>query len=1014
MSDSRNKRLMKMLAILLFCCSEAVFAGTNGKITGAIKDKETGDALPGVNVILDGTSMGAATNAKGEFSVINVPAGVYSVSTSMIGYTKITKQNVRVLPDFTTRLDFDLSAEALSGEEVVIIVDRPLIQKDQTMTMAVTSSDEIKNLPIRGFQAAANLGSGFVIDATTRNLDGGTGNVNVRGGRPSETGVYLDGFLQNNLLTGVSNVQVSNSAVEEVVAITGGFNAEFGRNQSGIIQVITKSGATRYSGSAEYVTDRVAPAFSTGKFGFDNISGGFGGPLIPGNNKIKFYLSGEMQKFDDSEPSVFGNPYYRTDTTGSAGLTWADHTRYTEEAYHQLSQDTIYFTDANGNIVDHPVYSKKKARPGRVNAFDYQTFQAKLSYNVTSSFRLDLSGNLGENIKKRFISSRTFNQHVERRENAYFQVGGLANYSINDRSFVELGGNFNSNRQRLMDDEIGWDINWAFDTRDSVTRSNSEYGGRRGGTRAPYRSDNLFSSPGAANTIFTQNLDDYYAMKLNYVNQIDKHNLLKVGVDYYHHTIRRMQMFDVLNDPAYGDNNYIGYRVVVDTVGTYTAPNSTTTNTIIKYRIKKLNKDDYNAASPLIADQTLPLDGAKHPVSAALYLQDKLEYEGVIVNAGVRYDFFNAGTKRLRNFFNPLQYGDTTKMDAADFYSARNQNQFSPRLSVSFPVSERTIFRMSYGKFFQQPRLQDLYIGAAYLQNTLKGVGGIRSVQNPNLDAEESTQYEVGFQHGLSDYLKVDLSAYYKDVSNMTNLNNREVQLGLTGFPQYQNVDRGIIKGVTVAFELRRIHHVSGRFSYTLQTAEGTGSDPDGAFNAIWTDKQNIKFISPLDYDQRHRFNLSFDLRNGKGEGPSWGGHVLENSGINFLISSGSGFPYTPRVPSPVSDTQPAKVTGRRNSQVAPWTFRVDLKADRHFQVSNNMSVGLYVEVQNLLDRKNPAAVYAATGDAANDGYLASAEGQVVQAGKDELYPVFYNVRIKNGLNYDTPRQVRAGVVFNF
>ncbi len=1013
MCDSRNKRLMKMLAILLFSCSEVVFAGTNGKITGSIKDKETGDALPGVNVILDGTSMGAATNAKGEFSVINVPAGVYSVSTSMIGYTKITKQNVRVLPDFTTRLDFDLSAEALSGEEVVIVVDRPLIQKDQTMTMAVTSSDEIKNLPIRGFQAVANLGSGFVIDATTRNLDGGTGNVNVRGGRPSETGVYLDGFLQNNLLTGVSNVQVSNSAVEEVVAITGGFNAEFGRNQSGIIQVITKSGSTRYSGSMEYVTDRVAPAVATGKYGFDNISGGFGGPIIPGNNKIKFYVSGELQKFDDSEPSVFGHVYYKTDTTGSAGEDYLDRYKYTEEAYRQLSQDTIIFTDKNGNAVDHPIYSGKKARPGRVNAFDYQTFQGKLSYAITSSFRIDLSGNYGENIKKAFVPLRTFNEHVERRENRYYQFGGLANFTINEKSFVEFGGNYNFNRQRRMDDKLGWDINWAFDTRDSVTRANEDiYGGRRGNTQGRYRTDNLFSSPNSANTIFVQNLDQYYALKLNYVNQIDAHNTLKAGADYYRHTIRRFFLYDVQTNPAYGDNNYIGYRVIPDTIGTYTASGSNTTY-ITKYRIVEVNKDDYSYRNP-VNGSSYPLDGAKHPVSAALYVQDKMEFEGVVVNAGLRFDVFNAGTKRLKDFFDPLQYGDSTIMDAKDFTNAKNQNRFSPRLSVSFPVSEKTTFRMSYGRFFQQPNLQDLYIGAAYLQNTLKGVGGIRSVQNPNLEAEESTQYEVGFQHGLSDYLKVDVSAYYKDISNLTNLNNAIVRSGLNGFPQYNNADRGIIKGMTLSFELRRMNHVSGRLAYTLQTAEGTGSDPDGAFNAIWTDHENIKFISPLDFDQRHRINASLDIRNGKGEGPSWANHILQNAGINFLISTGSGFPYTPRFASKVSENIAAKVTGRRNSQTSPWTFRLDLKADKNFPVGNNMNVGVYVQVMNLLDLKNVGTVYAATGDGDNDGYLASPDGVTATSSSDELWPVFYGIRVKNGLFYDTPRQVRAGVLFNF
>ena len=170
------------------------------------------------------------------------------------------------------------------------------------MTMGVTTSEEILALPIRGFQEAANISVGIVIDATTRNVDGGTGNVNIRGGRPNETGVYLDGFLQNNLITGTDNTQVANSAVEEVVMITGGFSAEFGRNQSGIIQVITKSGGQKFSGTIEGGTDvGIGDALANDSYGWNMVSGSLGGPL--GTDKIRFFVSGECRIFDDAEPS---------------------------------------------------------------------------------------------------------------------------------------------------------------------------------------------------------------------------------------------------------------------------------------------------------------------------------------------------------------------------------------------------------------------------------------------------------------------------------------------------------------------------------------------------------------------------------------------------------------------------------------------------------------------------------------------------------------------------------------
>ncbi|HNF85810.1 MAG TPA: carboxypeptidase-like regulatory domain-containing protein, partial [bacterium] len=146
MSGSTRLKRLLLVATMVFLLPMYLFAGNTGKITGVVKDKESGDALPGVNILIEGTSMGATTNAKGEYTILNVPAGVYTVATSMIGYTKLTKQNVRVIPDFTTRLDFEISATSVTGEEQVVVAERPLIQKDQTMTMSVTTAEEIKNL----------------------------------------------------------------------------------------------------------------------------------------------------------------------------------------------------------------------------------------------------------------------------------------------------------------------------------------------------------------------------------------------------------------------------------------------------------------------------------------------------------------------------------------------------------------------------------------------------------------------------------------------------------------------------------------------------------------------------------------------------------------------------------------------------------------------------------------------------------------------------------------------------
>lgn len=1006
MLNQRNSWLIAMLAVFLCGFTLSVMAGTNGKITGVVKDKETGDVLPGVNVILDGTTMGAATNAKGEFSIISVPAGVYSLSTSMIGYTKLTKQNVRVLPDFTTRIDFDLSPESLSGEEVVIVVDRPLIQKDQTMTMSVTSSEEIKNLPVRGFQSVANLGTGFVVFSTFQTLigrEGGTGNVSVRGGRPSETGVYLDGFLQNNLVTGVSQVQVANSAVEEIVAITGGFNAEYGRNQSGIIQIVTKTGSSRYSGTAEYVTDGAAAAFGAGKYGYNNISAGFGGPIIPNNNKFKFYVSGEVQSFDDADPSYYGFPKYTLDTTGIRTRPISDQASFpgyylvsgiwrnrAKGRYSDWGIDTVLLNLNNDpvryfdGVTGMPTYKDRGARPGRSNAQDYSTYQAKLTMNLTSNFKLDFNGNYGETDRRIFVNSRALSlDHVTLSNSRYYQLGTTGTFTINETSFFELGGNYNFNRRRLMDDEFGWDINWYAD---SV-----------GVSLGNYNNLGLHHSPANGNGLFQEQYDSYWALKSKYVNQIDKHNLVQIGADWYYHTVRLLDVNQITGDPAYGTNNYVGYRIE-------RIPGSN------KFRIVEVDDDDFAALDD--KDQPFPIDGAKKPISFSMFAQDKLEYEGLILNLGLRYDLFNPGSKRLRQFNN---LGEDNEVGPEDFTDSKTDHKLSPRVSVSFPVTEKTTFRLSYGKFFQQPNLQALYIGANFLEEMLRIGPFATDVQNPNLKAEESTQYEVGAQHALTDNFKVDVSAYYKDISNLVNTQRFDVDPGYKSIILYGNNDRGIVKGLVMALEMRRLHKVSGRLSYTLQTANGTGSEENSGFQAAWLGYEETKFNAPLNYDQRHRINMTLDVRNGKKEGPSWGGHVLQNAGVNFLISAGSGFPYTPITASSIGFGVPGgKVTARRNSQYSPWTFRIDMKADKTIDVTNNMSLTAYIQIMNLLNRRNALQVHPASGDPSDDGYLASAQGQAEAQANGPDFVRYYDMRMKNGLFFDTPRQARIGIVFNF
>ncbi len=954
-----KKRILNHFASLLvlsFFVSGLSIAGNTGKITGVIKDKETGDALPGVNVILEGTTMGAATNAKGEYTILNVPAGVYSVTTGMISYAKLTKQNVRVIPDFTTKLDFDLVPDYLSTDDIVVVAQRDLIQKDQTMTMTVTSSEEIKNLPVRGFQEAANLGVGIVVNLAARNLDGGTGNVNIRGGRPQETGVYMDGFQQNNLLTGTSNANVPSGAVEEVNVITGGFDAEYGRNQSGIIQVTTKSGGQRYSGSIEGVADPGGLAIAE-SYGYKVLSVGIGGPVIPGSNKIRFFVSGEGREIDDAEPSVWGHPQY---TLSRDGVRNPDPTVY----------DTVLF----GNTIKY----KKGARPDAVtnagiNSDKGYNLQGKMTFDVVDNkLRVDLAGNYSATIRRAFIINRLFSpDDNQRRDIKNLNLGAIATYTLNQNSFLDLGVNYFSNTRRLFNDRMGFDI----------TDYNASL---RGGTRArTYYGDNLLFDIGSGSVAFRKDDDKYIATKLNYVNQIDKNNQIKAGVDYFYHTVRFLNILD-LGFPVGGANDNIGYEM-------YNGSNG-------RVKIREVDKDDIDNG----------VLGPAHPYSFSLYVQDKMEYEGLVLRGGLRYDLFNPGVKRLKDMSNPT--GPEQSLGSEDYENSKNDNKISPRFSVSFPISEKTQFRMSYGKFFQQPNLQDLYVSPDFLERQSLTPPFAATVGNPNLKAEKSTQYEVGIRRALNDKVAVDVNAYYKDIVDL--INSRAITSSPNGLITFDNLDEGVVQGVNVSFEVRRVSKFSGRLSYTLQSARGSGSGENSGFRAAWLGYSDAKFNAPLNFDQRHTVNGVLDIRNAKDEGPSLAGQrILENAGLNFVVSAGSGFPYTPTEVTKfgLTGVPAGKVTARRNSQYQPWTFRIDMKADKTFSITKNMSINVYVQVLNLLNRKNVLAVFTSTGRADDDGFLAVGGSSMSQR---ELQQ--YDILFHNGLNWDTPRQARLGAIFNF
>ena len=235
------------ILVLMLCIGIPMWglAGTTGKIAGVIKEVESGNPLPGVNVVIEGTTMGAATDLQGNYFIINVSPGNYNLKASIIGYTPETVTNAIVYIDRTTNINFNLKETVIDiGGEVVVTAEREKIRKDVSFSQHSISAAEVMNVPtspdLREVMA--------VVAGVSQDI---YGFIAMRGGAIDEVGVYLDGFNNNDTRVGYARFNVPKSSIQEIQVLKGGFNAEYGRVRSGVINMITKEGGSTYNFSID-------------------------------------------------------------------------------------------------------------------------------------------------------------------------------------------------------------------------------------------------------------------------------------------------------------------------------------------------------------------------------------------------------------------------------------------------------------------------------------------------------------------------------------------------------------------------------------------------------------------------------------------------------------------------------------------------------------------------------------------------------------------------------------------
>lgn len=936
--------------LLFLLMVQAAQAQTTGKLAGLVTDASTGESLPGVNVRIEGTMQGTVTDSEGRFVVIGVRPGTYTLVASFVGFATQRLEGVRVNVDLTTEVNFALREEIIEGEELVVVAEAVRVRKDLTSSEARVTAETIERLPVQELGQILSIQAGV----TER------GGYHIRGGRSSEVVVMVDGVPVTDSYDGSVALQLENEGIEELQVISGTFNAEYGNAMSGVINVVTKEGRNdRVGGSVEVYT---------------------GSYVVPGEGGLELLRGTRQEEFTRGFPYDQANIYSYLPINGShysnlnasvEGPIFSKRVTFYANARYFANDGWLY--GANLYQIDGAGGDSTLAP---MNTWQKLSWQGNLRVQLTGNTFVNLIG-LGSSSEANDLGGRylyyrwnpggvpkVFDNGLDLKFKFTHLISARTFYTFNVATFNKF-----VERHRFADLNDPAYNDFVISPPDSVEITPGvweivEAGG------------NHFARGGMDLGRFKRNTRSWF-VKGDFTSQITRYHLIKAG---FEGRLDRLSFEDYSIVPAIADNGQVIEPFVP-------------------------------AAPPEQSFNYRRFDDVE-PVTFSAYLQDKIEYDSFIVNAGLRMDYFDSRAQvpadpEDPNIYNPFKKGNlfgdingdgiiTEDEERTDNQLTRQDRevywwsgtspklQFSPRLGVAYPVTEEGVIHFSWGHFLQIPTLNRLFNNFGYKIPRQSGRYG--PFGNPDLDAQRTVMYEIGFKQAIGDVV-VDMTAYNRDVRSWVST-SRLIETELPGvtYVVYANRDYANTRGVT--FSLSRPYHRGYGFevNYTYQVVDGSNSDPDEEFFAAGNQEEPRLALLPLAWDQRHKLAGSLFV----------GGRLW---GASALVVWASGFPYTPSFEEAAlygPDVEPEFPTNARRQ---PSTFQVDLDAFKEFEVGR-FRPRLFVHIYNVLDRRNALFVY---GDTGSPGVTFSAPIYSADAGYFTR-PDFYS----------EPRRIHVGLKLQF
>ena len=822
--------LLAVVGILLVGTGD-LWAGSTGKVNGVIRDA-SGQPLPGVNVVVKDVQRGAVTDADGYYAIIQVDPGRVTLTGSLVGYETVQVQDVQIIVDQTVTVNFTLKEAAVELGELVVIADRPLVEPDKTTSKYTVTLEETERIlsMVRNTAEILQLQPGVAVDGSNR-LRGSRVGGNISGGEVpwgSDVAYMVDGVRMNyndGRGAGGSFRTVNRGAIQELSVLTGVTPAEFGNAQAGVVQIVTKEGGNQYNGWGEF---RYEPA----------------GKKHWGENVYDAPQHQDKMQWDNPDWLTERRPDISNDARLKELVGEPLHTRedYTEvsgwDAEANLSGPigtnvSFVLTAKHSRLANPYPGSKQTGFYNDTNTFiptgpDNLSLSGSFTFRPTQNLKLKLGG-LYQGYE--FWSNGVADPWIRTADSIPGVHRGLGDGGRD----LFLPENWSAAGKRREREELQYLVvthtlspKTFYEVRVSRSRSKTDTIGVYQTTSTNNKGDANWFNVGRTAARYKVADRNRLGLKVDLTSQVTKGHLIKAGIDF----MQRDIAMTLIANSSPADRHLM-----------------------------------------FVADKGQIGDGVR-PYTINSYVQDKMEFEGMIVNLGLRMDAFNPNARRITHggfrgsemFRTYTRARDYAYQDGSIWSTnAPWHVVFSPRIGISHPITERAQFRFSSGVYLQWADLwfyfgEDFWVAGKSEDRDINGNGAIDETERYNnlettysgrngshlLRPAKTTAFEVGADWNFVSNYTAAITAYYRsEVEQFTWYPNEDWRGPRVTHLRYsRTLDNGAYgdtRGVELALRKQFSDNFSFNLSYNYQWASFTTGKRGNVVRRAYMDEDGVR-----------------------------------------------------------------------------------------------------------------------------------------------------------------------------